>query len=741
MTCFSRWRHPRRARGRLVLITGVASWLTLLPTTSPGAQGTVTARFTASPVQGAPCVAPCAVHFDAIGDGTTATVDAAFEREFHTLRFEWTFGDPRPSRWRWGPPLSRDKNFAVGAIAGHVYDDPGAYEVVLKVTNPKGDVDTVSQEVVVADPAVVFPDDRTFCIANQPGTFHGCPLDSDGDGACDRSPSHCIVGDDADRYLFETCDADASNGIACLFRGGDRFVWDSEHPGPLGLHSTPPKSTLLGRFGEGKATIQTRGAFTLFANGASWTISHLVFEFDGALCRGWQYRDRDVDVGASGIRIPGHDLQDGAGPYYVSCRGRYCSVPPPLGRGRPYWIIVSDPNFVQLAATSADAAARYPVRLLAGGSSANQLIANDCGLISNWAATDGNATLYDLRIVNPTTAAVSHDLSGRNLTNHADLIAIVDVDVEQGDLGTRNEAGFLLKGERVLLMGGEWDNNYHGEYNLRTAHLVSSVIQHVRMMRPNNGSGPDASQSNVELRAMAVRGVAPDEYIIVSDNVLSHDDPSSWIRTCRQTACGEAPDLSRNIIVERNLAFLSARGRAALTHGLVWSASSDITIRNNIVDLRGLGPSRSLTLFTHQEAPGPPGERNHVLHNTAYYDGAWGGPLFWCTAVAGSGHVCRNNLAYFPGRQESGDGTKGEWEAGDNVFAPSNPFVGRPGSPPEAEAFRLGGAKPIFDGSDLRDDSSMAVQSDYFLGCRPQARPAVGAHGIGAEDCGRSLSP
>jgi len=66
------------------------------------------ARFTARKVQGPTCVAPCAVHVDAIGMGalspnpwvTPETTDPAFDREFHSLTFQWTFGDPASGTWQ-----------------------------------------------------------------------------------------------------------------------------------------------------------------------------------------------------------------------------------------------------------------------------------------------------------------------------------------------------------------------------------------------------------------------------------------------------------------------------------------------------------------------------------------------------------------------------------------------------------------------------------------------------------------
>ena len=78
--------------------------------------------FEAIPMQGDVCVAPCAVYFDAVGDGAR-TYDPAFSRPFHSLHFAWSFGDPQSGTW---PVSGRSRNQAFGAIAGHLYEQPVA---------------------------------------------------------------------------------------------------------------------------------------------------------------------------------------------------------------------------------------------------------------------------------------------------------------------------------------------------------------------------------------------------------------------------------------------------------------------------------------------------------------------------------------------------------------------------------------------------------------------------------------
>jgi hypothetical protein len=154
--------RPSRRRSVLTrvagaLFAGVCAFLSLAAHAAPDAQ------FRATPVQGDPCVAPCAVHFDAIGDGASATTDPVFSREFHTLLFEWDFGDPDAGTWSL---TGADKDRALGAIAGHLYTAPGTYSVTLTVTNPVGETSVAEAEVEVADPDVVFGGSGTWCFAN-----------------------------------------------------------------------------------------------------------------------------------------------------------------------------------------------------------------------------------------------------------------------------------------------------------------------------------------------------------------------------------------------------------------------------------------------------------------------------------------------------------------------------------------------------------------------------------------------
>jgi PKD repeat protein len=233
-----------------------------------------TASFTARPIQGAVCVAPCAVHFDAIGNGGDETTDPDFDREFHSLYFDWDFGDPGAGTWS---VSGASKNSAIGAVAGHLYDNPGVYAVRLTVTNPNGEAAETSSSVTVTDPDAHFTDAETFCFANDDLDWTGCPLD------CSGGDDNCTVINDFDLALDGGDDCSGNDDCGrvstakqrLLFRRGDRFSQDSVPPL---VDSTAPG--LITAFGplSNPLPVVSGGTLRILGGGDGWTFAH--FEAD-----------------------------------------------------------------------------------------------------------------------------------------------------------------------------------------------------------------------------------------------------------------------------------------------------------------------------------------------------------------------------------------------------------------------------------------------------------------------------
>jgi hypothetical protein len=222
------------------------------------------------------CVAPCAIFFDA-----TQTTDADFERPFHSLFFEWSFGDDRGETWA---VSGRPKHTAIGGVAGHLYTRAGEYEATLRVTNPRGESALKSARIVVRDPDAVFAGSATTCVSRA-GRFDGCPA------GAQRTTS----GD------FDASLANA-DGRRTLYRRGERFEWDR----PIQLAAASAKGASIGAFGAEAAlpVVQTLAA-TFFDAGEDWRVTQLALVGTGKQARVSPFRERkgvrrftvwDVDV-------------------------------------------------------------------------------------------------------------------------------------------------------------------------------------------------------------------------------------------------------------------------------------------------------------------------------------------------------------------------------------------------------------------------------------------------------------
>jgi PKD repeat protein len=542
-----------------------------------------TARFTATKLQGATCVAPCAVHFDAIGNGTSASVDPAYARPFHALLFEWSFGDAAAGTW---PTTGQSRNRAIGAIAGHLFETPGTYPVTLTVSNPLGQSSTATSQVVVADPNAAFAT-STVCIANSgtPGGagFAACPVRS--------ASQHRVIAATASggfQSALSACGA-TSRKVRCLFRAGDTFRASSL--ASLGAGSGPG---LVSRFGSGANPRVTGGnGFLGLRNG--WTVAHF-----------------DVDLAGTSPLFRAYTAESGI------------TVADVRGRG-----------------------------------------AGSCFTTE----TGSSAT-------------------------HGARIGVFTVDCAQRSDATATAV--FLRAERALVMGSRIDNAYGGQFNLRTVHFPRSLIAHSVFLRPQEtGSN---KRNNVQLRAWAGGngsgggGLLPapskTEWVIVADNVLGSDNADHFVRTCQSNDCIDIASSQsiENVIFERNFLFRSRGGTGGTSRvaRAFWLQGGDITVRNNALDLQGLAVaavSSPDALVEHMasatKAPALNDDRIHVLANTVYYDDASPNAFQLCRGgAAGTGHLCRNNLAWLPGQsgqRRIDDG--GGWSSANNLYAGPNPFA------------------------------------------------------------------
>jgi hypothetical protein len=233
------------ATGVWQLAGGMISGCATTGATSAITLSTVPSRFTG--------VAPLSVFFDATGTTATSTT-----QPFHELEYRWDdgsgngFGDTGSGNWgdktsgSSGTGSNTSRNIARGAVASHVYEQPGVYTVTLHVTDGTHTVSNSCAQIVVQDPNAVFSENNTICFAN--GTdFTGCPV-----GATQVTTSNFVTA-------ISTYQA---TGKRLLFRRGNAFsaatfaIINKTGPGIIGAFGTASVAPLVNMAASTKSIFQ-----------------------------------------------------------------------------------------------------------------------------------------------------------------------------------------------------------------------------------------------------------------------------------------------------------------------------------------------------------------------------------------------------------------------------------------------------------------------------------------------------
>jgi len=157
-------------------------------------------------------VAPLYVFFEATADpAVVAPPEVNGRREYADYRYEWDFGDPESGTWVTSG-LSRNRDF--GYVSAHVYELPGTYTVTLRVTTTAGATSEYTEQIVVADPEVVYAGAATVCAST--GTeFSGCPTGAQHVTASDIASLNPFVGSQR-RILLHRGDTWLVSGASIL---------------------------------------------------------------------------------------------------------------------------------------------------------------------------------------------------------------------------------------------------------------------------------------------------------------------------------------------------------------------------------------------------------------------------------------------------------------------------------------------------------------------------------------------
>jgi len=189
-------------------------------------------------------VAPLAVQFQA---GYIAGADES--ARFRDFDYTWDFGDAASGTWG---TTGRSKNSAKGAIAAHVFESPGTYEVVLTIRDGGGVVGAESYEITVQDPDVFYAGEKTICVSDTAhGDFTGAPLGALQITTDDLSTitEHAQAGN---RILFHRGSSWTTEGLTWPENGGPVTLGaygEGQSPDALGLFSNAPEISVTGAAG------------------------------------------------------------------------------------------------------------------------------------------------------------------------------------------------------------------------------------------------------------------------------------------------------------------------------------------------------------------------------------------------------------------------------------------------------------------------------------------------------------
>ena len=114
-------------------------------------------------------VAPLSVFFTS---GFSSSSES--NREFTELDYTWNFNDAQAGEWA---NSGKSKNSAKGAVASHVFENPGIYTVNLTVRDTSGIIDSDTIMITVLDPNDFYSNTNTTCVSDTVNSnFEGCPV-------------------------------------------------------------------------------------------------------------------------------------------------------------------------------------------------------------------------------------------------------------------------------------------------------------------------------------------------------------------------------------------------------------------------------------------------------------------------------------------------------------------------------------------------------------------------------------
>ncbi len=241
--------------------------------------------------------------------------------EFHTYSYNWNFNDNPASSWA---SNGLSKNQARGALAAHVFENPGTYLVSVNVKTASGELAQGSKEIVVSDPNLVYAGEATTCVN---------PL-GDEDFSAAPSGARKIQTND-----ISSITAYANPGSRILLKRGASWStagisdWP-EHGGPVSIGAYGPAADpdAFGIYANAPQINMSAGTFLDIGRKSDWRVMDISFSNPG----------KNANV-IGGVYLAQRILM-----LHLSTRGFGTAI------GWSHWLDPSGPQLDQLALVSCD---------------------------------------------------------------------------------------------------------------------------------------------------------------------------------------------------------------------------------------------------------------------------------------------------------------------------------------------------------------------------------------------------
>lgn len=202
-------------------------------------------------------VAPLGVHFS-----DDILPDNSVDRVFLDYDYTWNFDDPTSGTWAFS---GKSRNIGKGAVASHIFDTPGTYNVTMSKKNTLGvEVDTASYEIIVTDPDTVFSGTNTTVVSTGVD-FTGAPTGATKVTTSDLSTIVTYAGA-GKRVLFKRGDSWTTNGLSWPDETGECVI------GAFGVGTNPDER---GIFDNAPEITVTSGEFIDLSVKEGWRIQEL----------------------------------------------------------------------------------------------------------------------------------------------------------------------------------------------------------------------------------------------------------------------------------------------------------------------------------------------------------------------------------------------------------------------------------------------------------------------------------